>query len=109
MQIRLTLKPRLSLLTPLVVSLHLALQVLHVGDRFSDTGNDTATRDCCSIVWVANPEETGFFVKMLLKVSRFGLLFAVCSVPCILFPVKMLFKVSFCTLCCLAGLLPASS
>jgi IMP and pyridine-specific 5'-nucleotidase len=45
------------------------LQVLHVGDRFSDTGNDTATRDCCSIVWVANPEETGFFVKMLLKVS----------------------------------------
>lgn len=44
-------------------------QVLHVGDRFSDTGNDTATRDCCSIVWVANPEETGFFVKMLLKVG----------------------------------------
>lgn len=42
-------------------------QVLHVGDRFSDTGNDTATRDCCSIVWVANPEETGFFIKMLLK------------------------------------------
>jgi len=42
-------------------------EVLHVGDRFSDTGNDTATRDCCSIVWVANPEETGFFIKMLLK------------------------------------------
>lgn len=34
-------------------------QVLHVGDRFSDTGNDSATRDCCSILWVANPEETG--------------------------------------------------
>ncbi|WIA32869.1 hypothetical protein OEZ86_006043 [Tetradesmus obliquus] len=45
-------------------------EVLHVGDRFSDTGNDTATRDCCSIVWVANPEETGFFVKMLLKDIR---------------------------------------
>jgi IMP and pyridine-specific 5'-nucleotidase len=43
------------------------VQVLHVGDRFSDTGNDTATRDCCSIVWVANPEETGFFIKQLLK------------------------------------------
>eukprot|EP00879_Flechtneria_rotunda_P025689 GHRR01027325.1.p1 GENE.GHRR01027325.1~~GHRR01027325.1.p1 ORF type:complete len:167 (+),score=51.82 GHRR01027325.1:126-626(+) len=42
-------------------------EVLHVGDRFSDTGNDTATRDCCSIVWVANPEETGFFIKTLLK------------------------------------------
>jgi IMP and pyridine-specific 5'-nucleotidase len=34
-------------------------EVLHVGDRFSDTGNDSATRDCCSILWVANPEETG--------------------------------------------------
>ncbi|KAF6251627.1 IMP-specific 5'-nucleotidase-domain-containing protein [Scenedesmus sp. NREL 46B-D3] len=45
-------------------------EVLHVGDRFSDTGNDTATRDCCSIVWVASPEETGFFVKMLLKDIR---------------------------------------
>ena len=41
-------------------------QVLHVGDRFTDSGNDTATRDCCSIVWVANPEETGFFIKMLI-------------------------------------------
>lgn len=50
-------------------------QVLHVGDRFSDTGNDTATRDCCSIVWVANPEETGFFVKMLLKVRWFAYLY----------------------------------
>lgn len=30
-----------------------------MGDRFSDTGNDSATRDCCSILWVANPEETG--------------------------------------------------
>jgi IMP and pyridine-specific 5'-nucleotidase len=54
-----------------------SLQVLHVGDRFSDTGNDTATRDCCSIVWVANPEETGFFVKMLLKVG-----WLTCKLPC---------------------------
>lgn len=35
------------------------MQAMHVGDRFSDTGNDSATRDCCSILWVANPEETG--------------------------------------------------
>ncbi|PSC72200.1 IMP-specific 5-nucleotidase [Micractinium conductrix] len=41
-------------------------EVLHVGDRFSDTGNDSATRDCCSILWVANPEETDFFIKLLL-------------------------------------------
>lgn len=41
-------------------------QALHVGDRFTDSGNDVATRDCCSIIWVANPEETDFFIKHLL-------------------------------------------
>lgn len=45
-------------------------EVMHVGDRFSDTGNDSATRDRCSILWVANPEETGFFIKMLLQDIR---------------------------------------
>jgi IMP and pyridine-specific 5'-nucleotidase len=40
--------------------------VLHVGDRFTQSGNDSATRDCCSILWVANPEETDFFLKLLL-------------------------------------------
>ncbi len=40
--------------------------VLHVGDRFTSSGNDAATRDCCSILWVANPEETDFFIRMLL-------------------------------------------
>jgi IMP and pyridine-specific 5'-nucleotidase len=42
------------------------MQTLHVGDRFTASGNDNATRDCCSILWVAAPEETGFFVDMLL-------------------------------------------
>jgi IMP and pyridine-specific 5'-nucleotidase len=42
-------------------------QVLHVGDRFTDSGNDSATRDCCSIVWVANPEETYFFIHLMLQ------------------------------------------
>lgn len=37
-----------------------------MGDRFTASGNDVATRDCCSILWVANPEETGFFMKLLL-------------------------------------------
>lgn len=41
-------------------------EVLHVGDRFTASGNDSATRDCCSILWVANPEETDFFIKLLL-------------------------------------------
>lgn len=40
--------------------------ILHIGDRFTDSGNDIATRDCCSILWVANPEETDFFIKLLL-------------------------------------------
>ncbi len=30
--------------------------MLHVGDRFTDSGNDVATRDICSVLWVANPE-----------------------------------------------------
>ena len=48
----------------------LCFQGLHVGDRFTESGNDSATRDCCSILWVANPEETDFFVSMLLKDIR---------------------------------------
>ena len=43
---------------------NLPLQTLHVGDRFTLSGNDTATRDMCSVLWVANPEETGFFIKV---------------------------------------------
>ena len=39
-------------------------QTLHVGDRFTTSGNDTATRDVCSVLWVANPEETAFFIKV---------------------------------------------
>jgi hypothetical protein len=45
-------------------------QVLHVGDRFTASGNDATTRDCCSILWVANPEETDFFIKLLLADLR---------------------------------------
>lgn len=45
-------------------------ETLHVGDRFTLSGNDTATRDMCSVLWVANPEETGFFIKMLMRDIR---------------------------------------
>lgn len=38
-----------------------------MGDRFTASGNDNATRDCCSILWVASPEETSFFVDLLLE------------------------------------------
>lgn len=53
-----------------VSQMELAMQGLHVGDRFTESGNDSATRDCCSILWVANPEETDFLVSMLLKDIR---------------------------------------
>ncbi len=49
-----------------------AAQTLHVGDRFTLSGNDTATRDVCSVVWVANPEEvdlnTNVFILMQVLV-----------------------------------------
>lgn len=41
-----------------------------VPSRFTASGNDKATRDCCSILWVANPEETDFFLKLLLSDLR---------------------------------------
>jgi hypothetical protein len=40
---------------------------LHVGDRFTSSGNDNAARSICSILWVANPDETAFFIKILLN------------------------------------------
>ncbi|CAL5220580.1 g2618 [Coccomyxa viridis] len=45
-------------------------EALHVGDRFTASGNDAITRDCCCILWVANPEETDFFIKLLLTDLR---------------------------------------
>lgn len=42
-------------------------QALHVGDRFTVSGNDRATRDKCPILWVANPGETTFFIGLLLS------------------------------------------
>ncbi|KAJ8330454.1 IMP 5'-nucleotidase [Batrachochytrium dendrobatidis] len=33
-------------------------ETLHVGDQFSTTGNDVATRRACCTAWIANPEET---------------------------------------------------
>eukprot|EP00240_Pyramimonas_obovata_P004590 CAMPEP_0118940852 /NCGR_PEP_ID=MMETSP1169-20130426/32495_1 /TAXON_ID=36882 /ORGANISM="Pyramimonas obovata, Strain CCMP722" /LENGTH=398 /DNA_ID=CAMNT_0006885469 /DNA_START=467 /DNA_END=1663 /DNA_ORIENTATION=+ len=43
---------------------------LHVGDRFTDSGNDSAARTKCCILWVANPDETAFFIQMLLEDIR---------------------------------------
>lgn len=35
-------------------------QMLHVGDRFTVTGNDNQVRGCCPILWVANPGARGY-------------------------------------------------
>jgi IMP and pyridine-specific 5'-nucleotidase len=40
--------------------------VMHCGDRFTVTGNDNQVRGCCSILWVASPDETAFVVGILL-------------------------------------------
>ena len=42
-------------------------QTLHVGDRFTSTGNDSRVRDACSILWVASPDETTFFMRLLYR------------------------------------------
>eukprot|EP00842_Homolaphlyctis_polyrhiza_P005492 jgi/Hompol1/5944/HPOL_000909-RA len=33
-------------------------ETLHVGDQFTSTGNDIATRRACCTVWITSPEET---------------------------------------------------
>ncbi|GBF91062.1 hypothetical protein Rsub_03918 [Raphidocelis subcapitata] len=45
-------------------------EVMHVGDRFTDSGNDAATRGVSNICWVAGPEETAFFIRHLLADLR---------------------------------------
>mmetsp|Transcript_9646 Transcript_9646/g.31898 ORF Transcript_9646/g.31898 Transcript_9646/m.31898 type:complete len:545 (-) Transcript_9646:317-1951(-) len=42
-------------------------QTLHVGDRFTSTGNDSRVREACSILWVASPDETTFFMRLLYR------------------------------------------
>eukprot|EP00216_Chloropicon_sp_CCMP2111_P004772 CAMPEP_0198237228 /NCGR_PEP_ID=MMETSP1446-20131203/3070_1 /TAXON_ID=1461542 ORGANISM="Unidentified sp, Strain CCMP2111" /NCGR_SAMPLE_ID=MMETSP1446 /ASSEMBLY_ACC=CAM_ASM_001112 /LENGTH=389 /DNA_ID=CAMNT_0043919305 /DNA_START=323 /DNA_END=1492 /DNA_ORIENTATION=- len=42
-------------------------RVIHFGDRFTTTGNDAITKRKFPTVWVANPEETAWFIRLLLK------------------------------------------
>uniref|UniRef100_K3X834 IMP-specific 5'-nucleotidase 1 n=1 Tax=Globisporangium ultimum (strain ATCC 200006 / CBS 805.95 / DAOM BR144) TaxID=431595 RepID=K3X834_GLOUD len=42
-------------------------ECLHVGDRFTSTGNDTRSRDASTTVWISNPSETVHIMKKLLK------------------------------------------
>ncbi len=41
------------------------LQVMHVGDRFTVTGNDAVAKSKFGILWVANPDETNWYLSIL--------------------------------------------
>ena len=40
-------------------------QVMHVGDRFTVTGNDAVAKSKFGILWVANPQETNWYLSIL--------------------------------------------
>ena len=40
-------------------------QIMHVGDRFTVTGNDKVAKSKFSILWVANPDETAWYFDIL--------------------------------------------
>uniref|UniRef100_M4BE62 IMP-specific 5'-nucleotidase 1 n=1 Tax=Hyaloperonospora arabidopsidis (strain Emoy2) TaxID=559515 RepID=M4BE62_HYAAE len=42
-------------------------ECLHVGDRFTTTGNDTRSRDAATTIWVSNPQETVRIMTILLQ------------------------------------------
>jgi IMP and pyridine-specific 5'-nucleotidase len=39
---------------------------MHVGDRFTQTGNDAKAREVANTLWVSNPQETLMMMQMLL-------------------------------------------
>ncbi|CAH0481969.1 unnamed protein product [Peronospora belbahrii] len=42
-------------------------ECLHVGDRFTITGNDTRSRDAATTIWISNPQETVHIMTILLR------------------------------------------
>ncbi|KAE9030890.1 hypothetical protein PR002_g9774 [Phytophthora rubi] len=42
-------------------------ECLHVGDRFTRTGNDTRSRDASTTIWISNPQETVHIMTVLLQ------------------------------------------
>ncbi|CEG48501.1 protein [Plasmopara halstedii] len=42
-------------------------ECLHVGDRFTRTGNDTRSRDAATTIWISNPKETAHIMTILLR------------------------------------------
>lgn len=42
-------------------------ETIHVGDRFTRTGNDTMAREVCNGLWICNPKETIFVMRLVLR------------------------------------------
>lgn len=42
-------------------------QCLHVGDQFLNTGNDFSARDSCPCTWIAEPAETKYIIRYILR------------------------------------------
>ena len=42
-------------------------ECLHVGDRFTRTGNDTRSRDAATTIWISNPNDTVHIMTILLR------------------------------------------
>ena len=46
-----------------------AVQTLHIGDQFLNTGNDFAARDICPCIWITSPDETTYILKSILRLA----------------------------------------
>jgi IMP and pyridine-specific 5'-nucleotidase len=42
-------------------------QCLHIGDQFLNTGNDFSARDSCPCTWIAEPAETKYIIRYILR------------------------------------------
>ena len=50
-----------------------AAEMLHIGDQFLNTGNDYAARGVCPCVWITDPEETTYILKLILRLANVSL------------------------------------
>jgi len=44
-------------------------ETLHIGDQFTNTGNDVAARSVCPCIWITSPEETTYILKTILRLA----------------------------------------
>jgi hypothetical protein len=51
-----------------------ASETVHIGDRFTKTGNDYRARDVANTLWVSSPSETEFLLSLLIRGKRQALL-----------------------------------